>query len=838
MATDARWDMAFRRNNVRTFTIRLKGVDLTGKTMRQQVRLAPDTPGAPVIALETVTSATAEGLRLAGVEVVDGVPVSTIVGRYNLTTMRDKLPYGGEVGDDYPMVHEIEIDGKTRFYGRWTARGTVMDSDNAPTQREPFAGQSARASAETVQLTAEIADDEVFEIVLDGAAEVGALIDRASTAAELARQYANADTDTDIPGGAPGSRGAAFYANKLQASYIGRFLSDKPNAQLMPSSDVRLASNWTLAASSGTGAVQSGAVVDLEDQLFPVPGLFGYAFTLQDAAKQQRVEIVSPQFAPIDLSNAGFVVGDTITFAIFARNFSVNPLDASKYLQFGFNMGINRAAIPMTSKVEMGNGWICYFVQKVLTAADLVDSATTGSINGFMLRTQASATDTFSGVLAAPLIFKGTSLGFLRFLQADTVAALNTQRSQIIEDQLKGPAVAFVGDSRTIQGLVGPTLKYYTNRAYVHWLRMLSRQNFDTTAALNFGQSGWRTDQILAALPGYLATMKAARVEVCCLLAGTNDINATNPATGAKYTAADTLANLQAMVDRIKAAGIRVVIQNETPRGDLSGALKAQHVAVRNGINAMHAPLSGVAVADSWSALADSADPTVAASWATVDGVHMTVRGTFVQGRAVVPALAMFLPRAREVLPRDNTQMIARNGNLLPNGLMAGSGAIADGWAYINSAGGTAAATSSLYTDAAGNSWQRAVLSGTPSGSDASPLFHRWTANIDIYKGQFQAGDVLDATLEVMVETPVGLRSLDFMIVGPGNYDGAADIAGSTAEYQLGPDTYFGVLRALPVPLSGEPANLQMRIRAVVANGVLSAGTLYWRAAAIRRLNR
>ncbi|GAA0439622.1 MULTISPECIES: hypothetical protein [Sphingomonas] len=102
MATDARWNMAFRRNNVRTFTIQLAGVDMTGKTMRQQVRLAPDTPGAPVIALETVTSASAEGLRLATVETVDGVPVSTIAGRYNLTTMRDKLPYGGEVGDDYP----------------------------------------------------------------------------------------------------------------------------------------------------------------------------------------------------------------------------------------------------------------------------------------------------------------------------------------------------------------------------------------------------------------------------------------------------------------------------------------------------------------------------------------------------------------------------------------------------------------------------------------------------------------------------------------------------------------------------------------------------------------
>jgi hypothetical protein len=192
MATDARWDMAFRRNNVRTFTIRLVGKDMTGKTMRQQVRLAPDTPGAPVIALETVTSATAEGLRLAKVEVVDGVPVSTIVGRYNLTTMRDKLPYGGEVGDDYPMVHEIELDGVTRFFGRWTARGTVMDSEGAPLQREPLAGRGARSAAtsETVQLAASIADGEVLEVVIDGAPELGALTAQAAAAAQEAKAAA------------------------------------------------------------------------------------------------------------------------------------------------------------------------------------------------------------------------------------------------------------------------------------------------------------------------------------------------------------------------------------------------------------------------------------------------------------------------------------------------------------------------------------------------------------------------------------------------------------------------------------------------------------------------
>lgn len=625
-------------------------------------------------------------------------------------------------------------------------------------------------------------------------------------------------------------------SNSIGGSLTGLMLSNKPDTQLMPTTDVRLASNWTLASSSAGPAVQTGAVVNLDTLAFPVPGLFGYSFTLQDNTREQRVEIVSPQYTPLDLSDAGFVAGDIVTMAIFARNFSVDPLNAAKYVQFGFNFGTSRVAIPMNNAADIGNGWVCYYVQRTLSASDLVDSATSGSINGFMLRTQGTATDTFTGTLACPLIFKGRSRGFLRFLQEDIAAAIQGVRQQIIETGLAGAMVSFVGDSRTIQGQVA-TPAYLTARSYVHWLRMLSRQRFDTTAALNFGQSGWRTDQILAALPGYITSMRAARVQVCCLLAGTNDLGATNPATGSAYIAAGTIANLQAMVNLLLAAGIRVVIQNETPRTGLGGALNTQHNAVKAGIEAMHNPMGGVAVAYTWQALADGTDPTIAASWTTVDGTHMTQRGCYAQGNTVLTALAMFIPQPREIVPRDSVQMIARYGNMLANPFMAGAGTVADNWTYTNSAGGTAAVTNSLVT-IAGKVWQRAALSGTPSGSDASPLFHRWTQNIDIYAGQFVAGDVIDSCLEVMVETPSGLRSFDYQLVGPNIFDGACDTGGATAGYQLGPDSYSGVLRTLPVTLTGAPANLQMRVRAVGVNGVATGGNVYFRLAEISRLNR
>ncbi|MBM7405671.1 MULTISPECIES: SGNH/GDSL hydrolase family protein [Sphingomonas] len=152
-------------------------------TPAEPARVGCEHLGDPLVAARPV-------LRLAGVEMVDGVPVSTIVGRYNLTTMRDKLPYGGEVGADYPMVHEIELDGQTRFYGRWTARGTVMDSETAPVQRESLARTSNLASTDTVEMSATIAGDEVIQLSINGTAELNEMLTKA--ASELGQQVATA----------------------------------------------------------------------------------------------------------------------------------------------------------------------------------------------------------------------------------------------------------------------------------------------------------------------------------------------------------------------------------------------------------------------------------------------------------------------------------------------------------------------------------------------------------------------------------------------------------------------------------------------------------------------
>lgn len=89
-------------------TLRFAGVDLTGADMRLQIRLYRNAPGTPVIDLSTVTNGNAEGLRLIGVEQVNGKPVSTVALVINETTM-EGTPFMGEAGDDSMFAYDMQV---------------------------------------------------------------------------------------------------------------------------------------------------------------------------------------------------------------------------------------------------------------------------------------------------------------------------------------------------------------------------------------------------------------------------------------------------------------------------------------------------------------------------------------------------------------------------------------------------------------------------------------------------------------------------------------------------------------------------------------------------------
>lgn len=105
-------DLAGDRWTALVETIRFIGLDLTNAVMEAHVRLTPDTPGAALIDLDTVTTANTQGLRLVSVATEDGVKVSTVLLQVNETTM-EALPAANETGNDAVLAWDFlsTLDG-------------------------------------------------------------------------------------------------------------------------------------------------------------------------------------------------------------------------------------------------------------------------------------------------------------------------------------------------------------------------------------------------------------------------------------------------------------------------------------------------------------------------------------------------------------------------------------------------------------------------------------------------------------------------------------------------------------------------------------------------------
>ena len=218
MAISARLPFAARRFELRQFSIVVRGLDLTGVALGMQVRLTEDVGGAPILQLNTVTTAATEGLKLESVETVEGVPVSTITGRINKSTMSNAagLARIGEPGVPSRFAYAIRFGEISRLVGDFWAIPGTYDADTANPSGAYAGGQNSAPNPwSSAALT--IAEQDVVEVMMDGAELIGPLVAAAQGFAEdsegnaaLAGRYANDDTDTDFVGGDPGDRGAKY----------------------------------------------------------------------------------------------------------------------------------------------------------------------------------------------------------------------------------------------------------------------------------------------------------------------------------------------------------------------------------------------------------------------------------------------------------------------------------------------------------------------------------------------------------------------------------------------------------------------------------------------------
>jgi hypothetical protein len=232
MATTAQLDLSIWRNDdVYEFPLRVIGPNLSGVSMRAQFRLAPDTPGVPALGLGNVSNGNAEGIRLAGVTQVDGRNVNDVRIRINKSS-RQALPYSGEVGDSAPLAWAMQIGGRTRLAGIARILAHTIDSDGAPTSRPPSYESSSRNSFPNGGATLTIAEDDVVEIVLDGA-------DFADTAAQAAQASAISASESAAAAALAAASATAvgrYFATRAAgeaASSTGQFFSTSLNGTIV-----------------------------------------------------------------------------------------------------------------------------------------------------------------------------------------------------------------------------------------------------------------------------------------------------------------------------------------------------------------------------------------------------------------------------------------------------------------------------------------------------------------------------------------------------------------------------------------------------------------------------
>lgn len=139
MKTPGRYDIAADRWVACIRTMTFVGYDFTDAVFAMQVRLTGDAGGSPLIDLATVTTSSAEGVRLiyggtdtianhitagrlsgvpSGYESTDSVALSHVGIRINETTM-EGLPFPSERGDNAELAWDMHITPSGGIKDKW-----------------------------------------------------------------------------------------------------------------------------------------------------------------------------------------------------------------------------------------------------------------------------------------------------------------------------------------------------------------------------------------------------------------------------------------------------------------------------------------------------------------------------------------------------------------------------------------------------------------------------------------------------------------------------------------------------------------------------------------------
>lgn len=371
-----------------------------------------------------------------------------------------------------------------------------------------------------------------------------------------------------------------------------------------------------------------------------------------------------------------------------------------------------------------------------------------------------------------------------------------------------GRNVAFFGDSRTNQALYSNSR--YGVRSYPYWMRFCSNQNFDTTAALNFGVSSDTTALMAARVDTAISSMVSAGVGTVVFLGGANDVVSIEESSG----------NIATMMAKFRAAGIVVLLVTETPR-DTENAL---HLAIRDYCRTLNSPGGGIYTVDIWPTLANGDAGALAG--VTVDGTHLTVYGCRILGLALATRLNSLMAQ-RDILPTANENSNAVGLNILTNAILLGTGGTATnlevGSVVAAACSVNNSTTGALVTTSIGSrngyNTQRIVVTGTPTAAAPNVRFEH---NLDakaaaaVAAGIFANGDIIDGGCYMrMAAGTAGVKAARLTLLAGSAatfVDGESDTTANTAGYNLDAGEFEGVSRMVPRAVANDSSNLRLRV--------------------------
>ncbi len=333
---------------------------------------------------------------------------------------------------------------------------------------------------------------------------------------------------------------------------------------------------------------------------------------------------------------------------------------------------------------------------------------------------------------------------------------------------LPGLTCCLLGDSFTMRNNPISGVDYaLMDWGYFTWANLMLGSPFRLLN--NGGVSGETSAEILARVDDDVI---AYAPDWCFLLASVND-------NAGGLTPAETVANQQAAIAKMRAAGINVVVLAICPYTANADATKNMH-RVNRAMAEFCAETPGTIFVDTYAAMVNPTSATGAlASGMSDDALHPSVKGARAMGTAIYNAISPFVKNTL-LLPSSASESYSvskEEYQLLTNPLFTGSagavsgvgvsGTVATDWTVgLVSGSLTAVASVPARADGFGND-QKIVITGASSGASINC---RLTSN---HSAKVSTGDTVYFVGELTLENPVDVayvRAAAYLNVGGVTY--------------------------------------------------------------------